>query len=360
MKYTLFFICLILFISLACWLVNKKKYWINQPVFTYMQNKKSKILTDIENFKTKEYKSSLANIEYKSYSDINTIQQYDVANFFNNYYNDDLLFSDELLRKLLEKYNNRGNNVYDYCFKNRLLVGSLFTKYIEMGIEGKIYKTALVDYGCIIPKYQNKYIFNTLINRIIDKMGQDNVPVAIHKSDDKPLPQEHHLMLEYRILDIRNITKSNNYQFENANENIIDYFNQVSNIFNKNSVYPIFDLKSFTQEFKSELPNCITLINKKPFILINGYFQNYKIKGQVEKIFELRYLLADYVDKNILENMLYQIMKKNKVSKLVYQNMGGNIPITKLFQTKYGHKTYVYLFNYNKTDIEPKDFFINF
>ena len=363
MKYILFFSILILFILVSSWIVHKKRYWLHQPVFTYMKNKNSEILTEIDKFNTKNFKTSLHNVVYKHTFDIKSLTNENIVYFLNNYYNEDLLYTNSLLNKLITKY-NFGKNILDYCYKSDSLVGTLFTKYGKISILNKKYDVAIVDYGCIIPKYQNKYIFNTLINRVIKRMGKDKIPIAIHKSDDKPLPQKHHLQYDYRIIfkkDNKELSLLKPKEIDYiTDKNITKYYNKVVNIFSKYVINPILTIESFQNEFITDLPECISLVCSNPFILVNGYFQDYKIAGKIEKIFEIRYLLYEYVDNNKIKEIIKKIMKDHYVSKIVFQNIGGNMILENLFNTKYGHKTYLYIFNFNKIDLEKKDFFLHF
>jgi len=363
------FIFLFIFSIILIFIILKKitqnHYWLHQPVFYYKKKKQndSKILVNLDKFKLTRNDEKIKNIIYKKYENIDTINQYNIIQFLNKYYNDDLIFTEELLKKIITKHNITSNYVFDYCFQEDVLIGLLFSKYISLKINGKDYKTVIVDYGCIHPKFQRKRIFTNLINRVIENMQNIHYPIAIHKSDDKPLPQKHHLKIEYRIISIPTQTKSiplNKLTINNIN-NIS--FDDITEIFKQYKIYYNFDIKSFNQEFVTELPHCLTIINSDPLVLINGYFQNYNLNSKATKIFEIRYVLYSKLTNNtydIIKNMIHSIAYNYDINKFVFQNIGGNIVLNKIFKTIFGHTTYIYIYNYDHIPLKSEEFFFNF
>ena len=117
------FIFLFIFSIILIFIILKKitqnHYWLHQPVFSYQKKTQndSKILVNLDKFKLTRNDEKIKNIIYKKYENIDTINQYNIIQFLNKYYNDDLIFTEELLKKIITKHNITSNYVFDYCFQ---------------------------------------------------------------------------------------------------------------------------------------------------------------------------------------------------------------------------------------------------
>ena len=58
--------------------------------------------------------------------------------------------------------------------------------------------------------------------------------------------------------------------------------------------------------------------------------------------------------------MIHSIAYYYDINKFVFQNIGGNIVLNKIFKTIFGHTTYTYIFNYDHIPLKSEEFFFNF
>ena len=340
---------------------SNSKYWKNHQINNYTLGKNTKNNIMIGNIKNIKIKHELKNKYLKKY-DIKEIidknyEKYinDLIYFFNNNYDDDIIFNKTSLKYLLNSSNPLDLYI-NLLFKNNSIIGSLIFKIVKVKILNKIEKIMIVDFGCLNNNYRGYNLFPHLINNALHIMKINNIKYAIHKKDKKVLPIKHHTQLTFFYYFIK-YNKNTNLEFNTypSNSNDLIYiYNNCQKIFNKFKISIFMNIYDFQSDFFNK-DNQVTYWYKNPFIFFNGFFQKYKKENRIYNVFEIRYILFENnININLLKNLILYITKKYEIELIIYQDFALNNIMKNIFNFSQGHSTYVYILNLNLRNIKKE------
>ena len=370
MKYLFILILIIILIFLIKFFREKNRkvfeyksiYWINQPINRKKNNniliKNPKLFT----IKDETLKLIENNINEEIISNYNKYIN-EILIFLNKFYNDDILFEKDTFTYMIESHNPE-DILFNILYRNNKIIGLICLKTINLKIFNNNSKILVVDFGCLSNEIRGKYIFTHLINNCINTMKLNNISYGIHKKDHTPLPVKSHSKFIYYYFFTKKVYVSKFLMKTfpiNKNELNILYL-KCQKHFYSFAISPIFNLNEFIIEF-GDKKNHLSFWNSNPFVFINGFFQKYKYFNKIYKVFEIRYLLFDYFSEQIsklLKNCINYIIYKFNVEVILMQDYGYNNALTKIFNFKKGHDSYLYILNLNINEIDKEKYCFHF
>lgn len=211
----------------------KHSFWNHQPVIYNSSDCRYNILSELPSY--------IPSINIKP------ITSSILLKFLNTHYIKDIIHN---------SYFTNLFNSTDYLFgffSNQSIRGTITGRLITLSINNKLIPTLYVDYLCIEKQYQKRNIAPDLIKQIITQMKTDKIPIAIFKTDIKPLPFKYFYKDTYYYFDLRNINLNTNTYPNNLlqidNEYINDIYQYVINKIKLTDLHEHYSIDIFKKYF---------------------------------------------------------------------------------------------------------------
>lgn len=307
----LIYIIIIIFISSYVF-YPKHSFWNHQPVIYYSSDCRSNILSKLPS--------------YIPPINIKPITTPILRKFLNIHYLKEIIHN-----SYLSNLFNSTNYLFGFFTPNQLH-GTITGRHITLSINNKLIPTLYVDYLCISKQYRKRNIAPELIKRIIIQMKTDKIPIAIFKTDIKPLPFKYFYKDTYYYFDLFNTNIITNTLLQIDNKHIDDIYHFVVNKIKLTDLYEHYSIETFKKYFINNdyIHSYYTKIDGKITGFANLIKTKYKHKDKYITAMELIYCMDIDINDIIgkmkeIGNIEYIYSLKTNISNIKKWKKGNNV-----------------------------------
>ncbi len=324
--------CSIIIFIYSYFFCNKHSFWNHQPVIYYSSDCRFNILSELPS--------------YIHSHNIKPITTSILLEFINIHY---------LKETIHNSYLTNLFNTTDYLFGfyTNQLHGTITARHITLSINNKLIPTLYVDYLCIEKQFQKRNIAPELIKRIITQMKTDKIPIAIFKTDIKPLPFKYFYKDTYYYFDLinPNTNPNPNNLLHLDDEHINDIYQFVMNKIKLTDLHEHYSIDIFKKYFINNdyTYSYYTIKDGKITGFVNLIKTKYKHEDKYISAMELIYCF----DINI-NNIIDKIKEIDNIE-YIY-SLKTNILKTDINKWKKGNNVYYHLYNHGIKNINNVSF----
>lgn len=323
--------CFIIIFIYSYFFCHKHSFWNHQPVIYYSSDCRSNILSELPSYIQSQNIKSITTPILLEFLNTNYLKETIHNSYLTNLFNStDYLFG---------------------FFTNKLIRGTITGRHITLCINNKLIPTLYVDYLCIEKQYQKRNIAPELIKRIITQMKTNKIPIAIFKTDNKPLPFKYFYKDTYYYFDLINPNTNPNNLLQLDDEHINDIYQFVINKIKLTDLHEHYSIETFKKYFINNDYTYSYYTEKDGKItgFANLIKAKYKHKDKYITAMELIYCF-DIDINNIIDKM-----KEIDDVEYIY-SLKTNILKTDIKKWKKGNNVYYHLFNHGIKNIKNVSF----
>ena len=358
-------IILIVFIILCIWwfkknpIYKKHDYWDIQPVSRnqskvgYISNN---LLAPIQP-STVDALLSIKIFNPHNQNELTTVTEFINANYIYKYH-----YTCEFIKWSVMSPNSKPKYNLLLYYENTL-VGTIFSRTIDIILYGKQLPLFYVDFLCIHKEHRKKNWAPILISNIVDTCADAVYYAFIFKIEKYPLPFNYVSVKHYYYLDITSYKSKYHNKLDWKNYHIqktsLSSLTEVYRFFNKHTkkytLYPFFSKIEFMYYFvpSSKIGCCYELRNKDNVLVAMLFYSiNYYKEKNIVPIADLQYIFSD--DTDIILPFLDEILNRLSRTHFTYistTSIMNNKYIIDAFRFKKSMKFYYQMYNYHLKDV---------